>query len=293
MRDALLLGGASGILSPSMMISFGRQIRCLVLFGCISGNAWAGGRAIAVLEYRAGVREAPDVASVMAEQISRLTSHRVVAPAEARIRAGAGVDGQVARCKGDPSCISEIGSRLECDEVILVGVSQLGDLILAIQRIDVSSGKVLARLADSVSPRRQIRSADLQGYLRRLLPPSDFKRYGRVVVHTGASGDEVFLDEMPRGRTPLAALVVPAPGRYDLRVARLGHEDFIARLDVLPETTVEVSAKLVRRTPPQRWYQQWWVWALVGAAATAGTAATAVALTRGKDRVPAVLLLER
>ena len=268
-----------------------RLIRALLLVNLISSQAWAKGHVIAVLEYRAGVREAPNVASVMAEELGRLTSHRVVGPAEARLRAGVEIDGQVARCKGDPGCISRIGARLECDEIILVGVSQLGDLILAIQRIEVGSGKVLARLADSVSPRRRIRNSDLQGYLRRLLPPSDFKRYGQVVVRTGADGDEVFLDDVSRGKTPLAALVVPAPGRYGLRVTRSGHEDFVARLDVLPEGTVEVTAKLVHRAATPRWYQQWWVWALVGGAVTAGATAAAVTATRGANNVPAVIHL--
>jgi hypothetical protein len=266
-------------------------IGAFLVISLIGGQAWAKGRIIAVVEYRAGVREAPGIAAIMAEELSRLTSHRVVGPAEVRLRAGAEVDGQVARCKGDPACIARIGERLECEEVILVGVSQLGDLILAIQRIDVASGKVLARLADSVSPKRRIRGTDLQGYLRRLLPPSDFKRYGQVVVRTGAGGDEVFLDEVSRGKTPLAALVVPAPGRYALRVTRAGHEDFAARLDVLPEATVEVTAKLVRRAQTPRWYQQWWVWALVGGVVTAGATAAAVTATRGQSSVPAVIHL--
>jgi hypothetical protein len=266
-------------------------IGVLLLASLIGPQAWAKGRIIAVLEYRAGVREAPGVAAIMAEELARLTSHRVVGPSEARLRAGAEVDGQVARCKGDPGCISGIGEKLECEEVILVGVSQLGDLILAIQRIEVGSGKVLARLADSVSPRRRIRGADLHSYLRRLLPPSDFKRYGQVVIHTGADGDEVFLDEISRGKTPLGALVVPAPGRYALRVIRAGHEDFAARLDVLPEATVEVTAKLGRRAQTPRWYQQWWVWAIVGGAVAAGATAAAVTATRGADKVPAVIHL--
>lgn len=270
-----------------------RSLIAVLALGLLSGPAAAATRTIAVLEYRAGVAEAPEIATAMADELGKLTPHRVIGPAEARLRAGTGLDGEVARCQGDPACISELGSRLRCDEVILVGVSQLGDLILAIQRIEVSGGKVLARLADSLSPRVKVGNSHLQSYLRRLLPPSEFKRYGRVVVRTGADGDEVFLDEISRGKTPLPPLVMPAPGRYGLRVARPGHEDFVARLDVLPEATVEVSAKLVRRAALPRWYQQWWVWALVGGAVAAGTAATVVTLTRGQDRIPAVIHLDR
>ncbi len=268
--------------------------RLILLSCCLLPSAgWAKGRVIAVLEYRAGVREAPEIAAGMAVELGKLTSHTVVDPAEARLRGGSGIDAQVARCKGDPDCISSLGSRLQCEEVILVGVSQLGDLILAIQRIEVSSGKVLARLADSLGTKHRVRPNDLRAYLRRLLPPSDFKRYGSVVVKTDAVGDEVFLDEVSRGKTPLPPLVVPAPGRYTLRVTRPGHEDFTARLDVVPEGAVEVTPTLSRKAVAPRWYQQWWVWAIVGGVVVAGTTGIAVGVARAQDRVPAVIHLDR
>jgi hypothetical protein len=265
-------------------------LRLLLALALISGPAYAAGRTIAVLEYRAGVRAAPELAEGMAAELGRLTSHKVVAPAEARLQLGAGIDAEVARCKGDAQCISRIGARLTCDEVILIGVSQLGDLILAIQRIDVDSSRVLSRLADSLAAKQRVRPNDLRAYLRRLLPASDFKRYGQIVIKTDGVGDEVFLDEISRGKTPLAPLKVPAPGRYAVRVTRAGHGDFIARLDVLPEATVEVTPTLSRRVAPTRWFQQWWVWALVGGAVTAAaTTAVVVTVTRGQDRVPAVI----
>jgi hypothetical protein len=264
-----------------------------LLLAALASPARGEGRSVALLEYRAGVRAAPEIAEGMADELGRLTSHKVVTPAEARRRLGASIDAEVARCKGTASCIAQIGERLQCEDVILVGVSQLGDLILAIQRIEVSSGRVLNRLADSLNPKRRIRPAELQSYLRRLLPPSDFKRYGRVVVKTDAAGDEVFLDETSRGKTPLAPIVVPAPGRYALRVTRPGHEDFVARLDVLPEASVEVTPKLAQRALPPRWYQQWWVWTLVGGVVAAGVTGAAIGATRGQDRIPAVVKLPR
>jgi hypothetical protein len=246
---------------------------------------------VAVLEYRAGVRAAPEIAAEMAKELTQLTSHRAVSPDQARLRLGPSLDAEVARCKGNPACISALGGRLECDEVILIGVSQLGDLILAIQRIDVQSGRVVSRLADSLGPRQRIRSSNLQGYLRRLLPAVDFRRYGRIVVRTEHVGDQVFLDEAPRGHTPLAPLVLSAPGRYTLRVSRPGYEDFVARLDVLPEATVEVTPTLTRQVTPPKWYQHWWVWTLAGGAVAAAATAAVVVGTRGQDVVPAVVRL--
>jgi hypothetical protein len=228
----------------------------------------------------------------MAGIISALTSHKVVSPADARRRLGAVVDAEVAHCMGQAGCIARIGSRLGCQEVILVGISQLGDLILAIQRINVASGQVLSRLADSIKPRRRIPEQTLKRYLRQLLPPEDFKRFGEVIIKTTEVGDEVYLDDFFRGKTPLAPLKVSAPGRYTVRVKRPGHSDFVARLDVLPDATVEVTPTLSRISKPLRWYENWWVWALVGGVvAGTATAVAAVSLSQGPDSVPAVVKL--
>ena len=67
-----------------------RYLSLLLLVGPLGNPAWGKARVIAVLEYRAGVRQAPGIAAGMAGELGRLTSHRVVGPAEARLRAGAG-----------------------------------------------------------------------------------------------------------------------------------------------------------------------------------------------------------
>lgn len=256
-------------------------------------SASGRGRIVAVLEYRAGVRAAQRIATGMAQSLEQLTSHTVISPADARRKLGASVDAQVAKCMGQAPCMARIGRRLGCDEVVLIGISQLGDLILAIQRIDTRDGKVIARLADSLSAGRTVREKALHGYLSRLFPPSDFKRYGKIIVKTEASGDAVYLDEMFRGKTPLPPLTVSAPGRYTIQVKRSGHVDFVARLDVLPDATVEVTPKMSRETPPLRWYHRWWVWTLVGGI-VAGTASAfaVITLSSGSDTVPAVIRFE-
>jgi len=254
--------------------------------------AEATGRTIVVLEFRGGVRAAAHISAGMAEELARLTSNVVISPAEARRRLGSSVDAEVARCSGEPACIADIGRRLAADEVILVGLSQLGDLIVAIQRIDVQSGQVLSRLADSLHPRRRIGAQALVSYLRRLLPPTDFKRYGQIVVQSSRDGDEIFLDGASQGLSPLPPLRVPAPGRYEVKVTRPGHVPFVAKLDVLPDATVEVTPTLTRTSKPLKWYQHWWVWAIVGGvAAGTATAVTAVTLTRPPEEVPAVIQL--
>jgi hypothetical protein len=259
-------------------------------------SANAAGRTVAVLEFRAGVHSAQGIASLMAERIQRQTSLAVISPVDARRKLGAGLEAVIARCNGAAPCIAELGRKLAADEVILVGLSELGDLILAIQRIDVATGGVLARLADSVQRRRHIRPVNIDRYLRRLLPRDDFLRYGLIVVRSDRVGDQVSLDDLPRGRTPLAPIKVPAPGRYRVQVRRPGHYDFNTRLDVVPDSTVEVTPTLapLGGNERRRWYEHWWVWAIVGGVVAGGvTAVAVVTATRPPDNVDAVLRLDR
>lgn len=273
------------------MSNFPFRLVVFVLVGLAPLAAGASGRTIAVLEFRGGVRAAARISTGMAEQLQRLTSHTVISPAEARRRLGPTVDAEVAQCSGDAACIGGVGRRLGCDEVILVGLSTLGDLIVAIQRIDARSGQVLTRLADSLNPRRRIQESTLVSYLRRLLPPTDFKRYGRIIIRSSKDGDQVFLDGTLQGRSPIPPLRLPAPARYEVKVTRPGHVPFVARLDVLPDASVEVNPTLSAKSRPLKWYQHWWVWALVGGV-VAGTATTVavVSLSRKPDQVPADII---
>ena len=264
----------------------------LTAFALLSAPASARPRTVAVLEFRAGASGAQGVAQELADQLGRLTSNQVVSPRDARRSIGPSLDAAVARCAGAPACVADLGQALGCDEVILVGVSQLGDVILAVQRIDVAQGKVLARLADSIRPGRKVTPTAAAAYLRRLLPPEQFNRFGRVVVRTDATGDRVYVDGKLRGATPLTPLRVAAPGKIELRVTREGHQDFVVKLDIVPDARVEVTPTLTRTGVETRWYQRWWVWAIVGGAvAVAAITAAAVTASEGPERVPAVVRL--
>jgi len=81
-----------------------------------------------------------------------------------------------------------------------------------------------------------------------------------------------------------AHLVVPersvirrAPGRTE-------------QLDVVPEGTVEVTPSLSRASSgTKRWYERWWVWAIIGGV-VAGSATTVAILTRpAPENVDAVV----
>jgi len=253
----------------------------LALFG--SGTH----RTVAVLEYRAGVISGHDLSERMAAILQVETSLRVVGPQEARRRLGGRSDAMVAKCGGDAVCVADVGLKLGVDEVVLVGLSQLGDLIVAMQRIRVEDGQVEGRIAESVAAGHEPNRAALLDYLRRLMPPEDFLRYGTIRVRTPVEGATVMVDGKRVGLTPLGDLRVLAPKKVALRVEKSGLVAFQARLEVLPDAIAEVAPELPPEGERAAWYKRWWVWAIVGAAAAGG--ATAWALTRTDNTADVVL----
>jgi hypothetical protein len=252
-------------------------VAAMAVGGSAPAGARPGHRRVALLEHRTGVTRAADLAARMATVLARSAALEVVSPEEARRRLSGRLDAQIARCAGDPPCVAQVGERIDVDEVILVGISQLGDVILALQRIGVHTRSVEGRIAEALPPGTEPSDDTLLGYLRRLLPPEDFRRYGGIRVKASVGGAEVTLDGLVRGRTPLATLQVEAPRRYQLKVRKSGYIDFNATLDVQPDGMMEVTTDLHRRPLALSWYQRWWVWGIVAAVA-AGTA-TALALT--------------
>jgi hypothetical protein len=252
-------------------------VAALLAGSAAPADARPGRRRVAILEHRTGVTRAADLAARMAAVLAQSAALEVVSPEEARRRLGGRLDAMIARCAGDPPCVAQVGDKIRVDEVILVGISQLGDVILALQRIGVRTRSVEGRIAEALSPGTEPNDEVLLGYLRRLLPPEDFRRFGAIRVRASVSGAEIVVDGLVRGRTPIATLQVEAPRRYQLTVRKGGYIDFNASLDVQPDGTVEVTPDLHRRPTALAWYQRWWVWG-IAAAVAAGTA-TALVLT--------------
>jgi hypothetical protein len=244
-------------------------------------------RSVAVLEYRSGVTSAHDLGERMSAVLAQETSVKVVGPNEARRRLGGRADGLIARCAGDAVCVADVGLKLGVDEVVLVGLSQLGDLIVALQRIRVEDGQVEGRIAESVALGSDPDRNALLDFLRRLMPPEDFIRYGTIRVRTPVEGATVIVDGKPVGSTPLADLRVLAPKKVALRVEKNGLVPFQARLQVLPDAVAEVAPELPPEGEPAGWYKRWWVWALVGGVVAGG--ATAWALSRSDNTADVML----
>jgi hypothetical protein len=240
-------------------------------------------RAVAVLEHRTGSAELPGLATRLATELGRLTDYRVSSPDQARAIFGDSLDAQVVRCGGDGTCLADLGFRLDVDEIVLVGVSDFGVPVVTLQRIDVASRTIAAKLAESFQPGQSPSDAALDGYLTRLLPPSAFLRFGVIDVVANLTGATVELSGQVHGQTPLAPLKVRAPASYELRVAKPGFVPFGATVEVPPDGTIKVAAQLVKKGAAQAWYQKRWV---IGVAAAALAVAAGTALyvaTRGDD----------
>jgi hypothetical protein len=211
-------------------------------------------RTLIVVEYRAGSSAVPEMAARIVAALSRQTSLHVLGQDQTRAIYGDHLDQVVARCAGDAVCVARIGQKIGAAEVILVGVSELGDVILTMQRIEVASRAVASRVADSLAPGGVPSDSQISGYINRLLPPSDFLRFGVIDIVANLAGAAVTVGGEPRGVTPLAALRLRAPATYDIRVERPGF---------VPDGEIKVEAALSRRGA-EAWYQHWYVLAAAG-----------------------------
>lgn len=237
-------------------------------------------RKLAVLEYRGGSSELDGVGARMAALLRKRTSLDVVDADRARAGYSA-LDSDLSACGGQAGCVAKIGAKLGAAEVLLVGVGEFGDVILTLQRIDVTSGRAVGRVAEALAAGARPDDSQLAGWLERVLPPGDFDRFGVIRIAASVSGAEVAVGGRARGRTPLAPVRVPAPAHYDIVVAKPGFVDFRASVAVPPDAEVVVRAELSPQSA-RPWYGRWWGLTIIGAVAV-GAIATTVVLTSGPD----------
>lgn len=245
-------------------------------------------RSVAVLEFRSDSTALPGIGARFAGLLGSRTSLKVLGDDQARQRYGAGLDADVVACDGEARCIGRIGKKLEVAEIMVIGVSELGDVILTVQRIDSDTGKVATRLAEALAADSAPEDDQLAAYLERVLPAEDFVRFGTIVIKVNVGGADVIVGGVPRGTSPIPDLRVPAPATYPIEVKKLGYQTFRAEVDVPPDANLKVNATLIK--PGQgggAWYSKWYVAAAAGVI-VAGAATSAYLLSRDRDSVPAM-----
>lgn len=230
-------------------------------------------RKVVVLEYRNGSSALRGIAAQVATALSKETSLQALGPDQTRTVYGEHLDQVLAKCAGEAECVARIGQKVGASEVILVGVSELGDVILTMQRIDVAGRSVSARIADSLASGGAPTEPQLDGYLNKLLPPSDFLRFGKIDIVATESGATVYLGGKTLGLTPVQPLTLHAPDKYDIRVEKAGFVPYSTIVQLPPDAEIRVNATLSRKVGAA-WYQHWYVVAGLGVivAAAAGTA---------------------
>jgi hypothetical protein len=231
-----------------------------------------GRRKVAVLEYRAGSSALPGIDASIAQLLSQQTSLGVIDADEARKAYGGKLDADVVNCAGEPACIAKIGGKVGAKEVLLVGVSEFGDVILTLQRIDVKQKDVAMRIAEALAEDAAPSDEDLGGYLRRVMPESDFLQYGTIKLSANLTGADVYVGKVKHGKTPIEAIKVAAPATYELRLTKKGYVPFQAKVVVPPDAEVEVTARMtLEGGGGGAWYTKWWVAAIAGVGVAGGS----------------------
>ena len=220
-------------------------------------------RKVSVLEYRAASSGLPGIAVRITDALAKQTSLAVLGPDQTRALYGDGLDQTLVKCGGEAECVARIGERVGAAEVILVGVSELGDVILTMQRIDVTGRSVSGRVADSLAAGAQPTASQLDAYLTRLLPPGDFLRYGVIEIVAAEPGAAVTVGGVPRGLTPIKPLRLRAPASYDVHVEKSGFVPFTTQVQLPPDSELRVRAQL-QRPGNTAWYTRWYVLAGMG-----------------------------
>ncbi|HUJ60046.1 MAG TPA: PEGA domain-containing protein [Kofleriaceae bacterium] len=243
-------------------------------------------RKVIVLEYRASSSALPGIARRLVDVLAKQTSLAVLGPDQTRAIYGEHLGQAIVRCGGEAECIAQIGQKVGAAEVVLVGVSELGDVILTMQRIDVASHAVETRIADSIPAGTTPSDQQIDQYLSRLMPPSDFLRFGVIDVIASQAGARVTIGGQKRGATPIQPVKLRAPALYDVRVEKDGFVPFTTKVQLPPDATFRVNATLQRPGGGAAWWQHWYV-ITAAALIVGGAAGTTIYFTTLKtsDRV--------
>ena len=231
-------------------------------------------RKVVVLEYRSSSSALPGIAGRIVATLQKQTSLELLGPDQTRATFGDHLDQVIVKCAGEAECIAKIGAKVGASEVILVGISELGDVILTMQRIDVQAHIVRARVADSLANGAAPDDDQIGYYLAKILPPGDFMRFGVIDIISSQAGALVTVGGEKRGATPIQPLKLHAPATYTVRVEKDGFVPFTTKIALPPDGTLQVNANLSRKGGGTAWYAHWYVLTLGGlivAGAAGGT----------------------
>jgi hypothetical protein len=262
-----------------------RAVLALAVVGICSVHADAAPkRKVVVLEYRSGSSSLVGIGTQLATEIGKQTSLDVLGPAQAKAVFGEQLDQAVVKCGGAAECVAKIGEKLGAADILLIGVSEMGDVLLTMQRIDVASKSVSVRTSDSLTSSAPPSEEQISQYIHRLLPPTDFLRFGTIEIVANQTGARVKVGGKERGVTPIAPLRLEAPASYAIRIEKSGFVPFSTKVKLPPDGTLRVEAELSVRGS-KAWYQRWWVVAGLGLVITGAAGTTIYFATREEEKL--------
>jgi hypothetical protein len=111
--------------------------------------------------------------------------------------------------------------------------------------------------------------------------------FGFISVSTDVPEALVEVDDTQAGKTPLETLGGVPTGEHTIRVSREGYMTWEGQVTIEPKKVTFVNVTLVRieevAVGEKKFYEKWWFWVAVGAAAT-GTAA-GIAAASGSETI--------
>lgn len=246
----------------------------LLSWSCVF-TAQAARPVVAVLEYRSGVSEQPDFSDRLAELLRAKSMAQVLSVQDCRRMLGAGMDAMVAQCKEDPACFAKLGRKLGASEVLFVGMTEFGTVLVNLSRFQVSPPQLVSSVDMDIQLGEALPKLRIYQLLRKLYPDDFFRRYGTLEVTSNQPGAAVRLDRRLVGQTPLNPLQLEAPRKYELNVVKPGFVPFSATVDLAPNARLRLDARLTPegQASPGAWYTRWWVITLAVGAVAAGAAA--------------------
>jgi len=253
--------------------------------------AAAGRPTIAVLEYRAGVAELPDLADRLVELLRTKSNSDVLSPQDCRRMLGSGLDALVSECKEDVACFARLGKKLGASEILFIGMTEFGTVLINLQRILVAEQKTAGSVDLDLKLGGSLTKLQIYQLLRRIYPEEAFRRYGTLDINSNQKGAIVRLDSRTVGQTPLAPLKLEAPRKYSIQLSKAGFVPFQATVDLVPNARLRLDAQLapVGAAPEGVWYKKWWVIALAtGVVIAAG--GTVWYLSQPPSTVPATVI---
>lgn len=181
----------------------------------------------------------------------------------------------------DTSCMAEIGGALGVDKLVVGSAGKLANsYVITLRLIDVRNAKVDSRVTETFRGEEDqlIRAVRHAG--RRLFGIRP-RQGGLLAVSASQEGAALTVDGEPRGNLPAPPARIDASGRHLVRVSKDGFFDWQSEIYVDPGETTAVWTRLEER--PEKWYQKWWVWTIVGVVVAGGATTAAILLQPDQD----------